>query len=178
HLSFMSRKVPALFAIDLTSERSHPDYHTSRDTLDKINRVSAVQAIDLWNAILSAVAVHPQPIEWQDKSDEPEEDEPRASIGTIKVSFGIRPDMDEYDDSKVEIGIGVASVTEGSPAEQAGVQAGDVLLRWNGAKITDITEWMQMLATHEVGDEVAVGVKRNGEELTLTATLAESTRGR
>ncbi len=49
--------------------------------------------------------------------------------------------------------------------------AGRRLVRWDGQKIADIRDWMGKLAEHEPGDVVNVGVKRDGEEITLEVTL-------
>ena len=155
--------VPVLFGIIADF---HDDYHTPRDTVDKINRVDAVHAINLWDEIASSMATRPDRFAFNDGSQE-EEPEPQASRAESKVRFGIMPG--NYDEDT--IGVLVGQVTPGGSADEAGVESGDLLMRWNGVKIGNVMEWMGMLASHEPGETVRVGIKRGGEELTLDVTL-------
>ena len=88
------------------------------------------------------------------------------SMSDIKVRFGIRPDYNADD-----LGIKISDVTEGGSAGLGGIQPGDILVRWDGQKVADIRDWMGKLAEHKPGDVVNVGVKRDGEEITLEVTL-------
>ena len=63
-------------------------------------------------------------------------------------------------------------VLEGSPAEAAGVQAGDVLVGLDDARIADLRGYSAALKAHAPGDEVTLRVRRGEEELTLRAVLA------
>ena len=166
HMAFERRGVPVLFGI-IARDTFHDDYHTPRDTVDKINRIGAVQAIDLWNSILSAVAVHPEAIPFKQRQEEPEE--APAAQRPRGVRFGIMPAYEEDPDA---IGVLIERVSPDGPAAQAGVQDGDRLIRWNGVKLSDMNDWMGKLGEHEAGDKVTIGVKRNGEEVTLEVTLA------
>ncbi len=67
----------------------------------------------------------------------------------------------------------VASVTPGGPAEQAGVEAGDVILEFDGKPIEKMRELPRIVASTEIGKEVAVVVWRRGERVELTAVLGE-----
>jgi len=55
HMSFARHKIPVVFSIT----GLHPDYHTPRDTSDKINRVGAVMVIDLYDKILQKASTIP-----------------------------------------------------------------------------------------------------------------------
>jgi hypothetical protein len=166
HMAFEAREVPVLFGI-IARDTFHDDYHTPRDTVEKINRVGAVQAIDLWHSILSAVAVHPERIAFKTPSEEPAQELTQAPRRGVR--FGISPGYEE--NAPGEIGVLVERVSSGGAAELAGVEAGDRLIRWDGVKISDLGDWMSKLAEHEPGDEVAVGVERGGEEVTLQVIL-------
>jgi putative serine protease PepD len=61
----------------------------------------------------------------------------------------------------------------GSPAEAAGVRPGDVLVALDGAPLADVRGYSAALKSHQAGDTVELTVRRDGEEMTLTATLAE-----
>ncbi|MCD7826869.1 MAG: trypsin-like peptidase domain-containing protein [Clostridiaceae bacterium] len=72
-------------------------------------------------------------------------------------------------------GVYVAEVSESSPAEEAGMQAGDVITELDGKTITTMTGLQEKLSKLKAGTEVTVVVKRldNGEykEVELNVTL-------
>jgi len=67
----------------------------------------------------------------------------------------------------------VASVTEGGPAEAAGVQQGDVILEFNGREVPKYRNLSRMVAETGVGKDVEVVVWRKGAEVTLKIQLGE-----
>lgn len=68
----------------------------------------------------------------------------------------------------------IVSVAAGSPAEQAGFRAGDVLVAMNGIALTEANKpaLKQAKSGLGVGKTIAYTVRRDGAESTLTATLA------
>jgi putative serine protease PepD len=68
----------------------------------------------------------------------------------------------------------VAAVVPGSPAEQAGLQQGDVITRFGDRTIHDSDELVAAVQAGKVGDRVEVTYKRNGVEQKATVTLAEA----
>ena len=69
-------------------------------------------------------------------------------------------------------GASVSKVETGTPAEKAGVQAGDVITAVNGTTLNSTTTLGSILSTLKSGDTVTLTVDRNGSTQTLTATLA------
>jgi len=69
-------------------------------------------------------------------------------------------------------GASVSKVETGTPAEQADLQAGDVITAVNGTTLNSTTTLGSMLSTLKPGDKVTLTVDRNGSTQTLTATLA------
>ena len=67
----------------------------------------------------------------------------------------------------------VASVTPTGPAEDAGIQAGDVILQFNGQEITQMRSLPRIVAETDVGREVDVLIWRRGDEQTVRVTLGE-----
>lgn len=67
----------------------------------------------------------------------------------------------------------VASVTPDSPAEAAGFQIGDTIVRFNGIPIDDMRELPRAVVRTEVGLEVEVIVIRDGEEHAIDVVLGE-----
>lgn len=71
-------------------------------------------------------------------------------------------------------GIYVVSVEEFSSAEKAGIQAGDVIVSFDGKDVKTMTELNTQKNTHEIGDEVKVKIIRNNKEHEYTITLGEA----
>lgn len=73
-------------------------------------------------------------------------------------------------------GILVREVNPGSPAEKAGVKAGDVITSFNGARIRTVGELREKLSAKrdEKNKTVKLGILRNKSEISLTVELPES----
>ncbi len=67
----------------------------------------------------------------------------------------------------------VASVTEGGPAEKAGIAGGDVILKFNGRTVPDMRKLPRMVAETPIGREVDVVVWRKGAEVVVKVVLGE-----
>ncbi|HEX6987200.1 MAG TPA: PDZ domain-containing protein, partial [Planctomycetaceae bacterium] len=65
----------------------------------------------------------------------------------------------------------VGQVRENSPAADAGLKAGDVLVAIDGRPVTRQAQVLQALGPKYAGETVEVTVKREGEETTMTVTL-------
>jgi serine protease Do len=83
----------------------------------------------------------------------------------------VTPDIAESMSLGKPRGALVADVTKGSPSEKAGVQAGDVIVQFDGRAINDSKELPRVVAETEVGKEVDVKVMRNGKETDVKVTL-------
>jgi dienelactone hydrolase len=57
------------------------------------------------------------------------------------------------------------------PAGVAGLQAGDVVLQFDGTRVASLPELRRLLGTHEAGDKVPIEVKRGDKTVTLTVEL-------
>ncbi|GAB3514357.1 trypsin-like peptidase domain-containing protein [Phytohabitans suffuscus] len=68
----------------------------------------------------------------------------------------------------------IGSVTAGSPAAKAGLQQGDVVVKFGDKNISDSDDLVAAVQSGKVGDQVQITFKRNGQEQTATATLAEA----
>jgi membrane-associated protease RseP (regulator of RpoE activity) len=65
----------------------------------------------------------------------------------------------------------VDQVLPGRAAEEAGIESGDRILAVDGRPASDFSELSDALAGYEVGDDVAFTIERDGDELTLDATI-------
>ena len=70
-----------------------------------------------------------------------------------------------------EDGCAVATVVAGEAAARAGMEAGDVILSVGDQRVKTFEELQIVIAQCEVGDEVAIKIRRDGEEQTLKATM-------
>jgi serine protease Do len=69
-------------------------------------------------------------------------------------------------------GVEVMGVQEGSPAEQAGIKTGDVLLSYNGENIVGAQQLGRLVSETPTGRKVKIEYWREGKVSTLTATTA------
>ena len=70
-----------------------------------------------------------------------------------------------------EHGMAITKVVDGSPAQQAGLQPGDVLVAVNGIDATNKDKIMEQKATFTPGQSVTWTVKRAGYNKDLKVTL-------
>jgi len=76
-------------------------------------------------------------------------------------------------DLPVDYGILIGEVVEGGPADEAGIEEGDIMLSLNGTDITPQDTLAELLLPLNPGDEVSATVLRDGDETELNLTLGE-----
>lgn len=73
-----------------------------------------------------------------------------------------------------EHGVIVAEVKDGSPAAKAGIEAGDVILKFNGKTVRTPHDLQRLVLAQKIGDEVEVTVHQQGGDVkSYTVTLGE-----
>lgn len=83
-----------------------------------------------------------------------------------RVMFGVVPA-----EQAAENGVEVAAVAPGSPAEAAGICAGDVIRMIGGMTVSDRRALLSAVLSHNPGDAAKVELLRGGQPLTLTITF-------
>lgn len=73
-----------------------------------------------------------------------------------------------------QTGVLVREVTDGVPAQKAGLVEGDFIIQANGQPVSDLIDLRRVLYRTGVDGEVTCTVLRNGEELELSFTLIDS----
>jgi putative serine protease PepD len=87
--------------------------------------------------------------------------------GTVQHAYlGIR-----VGDAQNDAGASIGTVTAGSPADKAGLKAGDVITAVDGKAITSADELTAAVSAHQPNDKVTLTVDRNGTTKTITVTL-------
>ncbi len=100
------------------------------------------------------------------------EKEAWLGVGNQSVNY----DLIEEHDLTVKYGAYIHWVEDDSPADEAGLQKGDVIIALEGEKITDSDDLSEALSEFNEGDEVSLEVVRDDKKLKLKATLDEKSR--
>lgn len=74
----------------------------------------------------------------------------------------------------VDEGAFITEVAVGSPADEAGIEAGDVIVEFDGEEITTADELIQAIHSRQIGQKVSIVYWRGNVQNTTYATLAES----
>ncbi len=93
----------------------------------------------------------------------------RGFLG-IEIAEVNRDLMNEYD-LEVNSGVYVGAVNEGSAADEAGIEAGDVIVGLDGSEIRTTAALLETVGRKRPGDEIAVTINRNGRKMEKKAVL-------
>jgi serine protease DegQ len=85
----------------------------------------------------------------------------------------VTPELADQLDLGVDEGALVFEVSDESPAERAGIRAGDVIVEVDGEPVRIVEDLLAALRERDPGDTVTVTIVRDGERRDLRATLAE-----
>lgn len=159
HASFYLKNLPVLhFFTDV-----HEDYHKVGDTPDKINAAGEARVVALAERALRAIADRPARLTFVRA---PSSAKMSSSNGS-NVYLGSIPDMAGSDTP----GLRLSGVSAGSPAEVAGLKAGDIIVVFDGKPVKDLYEYSDALYSHKPGDEVDIVVLRGGQRVTVHVKL-------
>lgn len=155
HTSFYLEDIPVLHFFT----GQHEDYHKPTDTADKLNYEGMVRIADFAQCLAQELALQDS-IPFTKTKDSSNDDAPR-----FKVTLGVVPD---YLFSGT--GMRIDGVSEGRPAQLAGMEKGDVVLRIGDHEVLDMMGYMEGLSMYEEGQTTPVEVLRKGENLVLDVT--------
>jgi len=158
HSSFYGKKIPVLFFFTGT----HEDYHKPSDDTDKINFTGEKEVLDYIFDVAMQIDQNPERPDYLlvEKRTSGQKMAYKVYVGTI-------PDFASNVD-----GYKISGVSEGSPAQEAGLQGGDIIIEFGGKKISNIYDFTYALGDFVPGDVVDVIVKRGKEEITFKVKLA------
>ena len=156
--TFNSAGVPCLSFFTGT----HADYHKPSDTPDKIDYEDLDRVADFAAAILRRIENAPEPPQFTKVDQQLQSGGGRAGV---RVFTGTIPDY-----SSEAKGLLLGGVVGGGPAEQAGLQKGDVIVEIAGQTIANIYDYTYALDVLKIGQPAKVVYIRGGvrRETTLT----------
>jgi Zn-dependent M28 family amino/carboxypeptidase len=156
HQSFYVRDIPVLFFFT----GSHPDYHKPSDTADKINAEGIRQIAEFVRLVALSVANEPERIAFtRVKSTS------RPTGGGFRVYLGTVPNYSDQSD-----GLKLDGVRPGSPAERAGLRAGDIVVKLGQVPVKNVYDYTYALGDLKAGQEVEVVIRRDNQPVTLKIT--------
>ncbi len=156
HTSFYLKNIPVLHFFT----GSHSDYHKPSDDFDKINYTGEKEVLELIVRLVDKMDAQPKLAFLTTKNKS------MNSARSFKVTMGVMPSYTSTDE-----GLKVDGVSDGKPAQKAGIQTGDVIIQIGDFKIKDIQAYMEALGKFEKGQSTDVKVKRGNETLTLQITF-------
>lgn len=156
--AFFLRGVPILSAFT----GSHEDYHTPRDTPEKLNYEGIARIARLMALVARALAVG------QDAPDFIAQEAPEAGQrrANLRAYLGTIPDYAESDAP----GVKLSGVSRNGPADTAGLRAGDVIVELAGRKIENIYDYTYAIEALKVGRTVQLVVQRDGNRVEMDIT--------
>jgi hypothetical protein len=157
---FYSRHIPSLHLFTGANQ----DYHTPDDDCDRINFEGLVTIATFAKALVANLAASETRLTPVIAAEKPSQGPPMRGRGGF---LGIVPDF-AYGGK----GIRIKGTVPKSPAESAGLQDGDVLVKIDGEALGDLQQLMTVLGSKNPGDEITLEVSRGSSVLTKQITLS------
>jgi Do/DeqQ family serine protease len=95
----------------------------------------------------------------------------RGILGIIAQP--LTPDLAKAFNSNLKNGAVVSHVLPESPAEESGLQAGDIITNVNGQKITSASEMRNLLSVTTVGEKLKIELQRQGKKQTINLEVQD-----
>jgi aminopeptidase YwaD len=149
HTSFYRKNIPVLFFFTGT----HTDYHKPSDDAEKINYEGEIRVIRMVYNIVEKTNELPKLTFTKTR-------EIQTSTGArFTVTLGIMPDY-----TYQKAGVRVDAVSDGKPAQKAGLIANDVIIGLGKTSVSNLEEYMKALSTFKKGDSTTVKIRRGDKE--------------
>ncbi|MFZ9694553.1 MAG: M20/M25/M40 family metallo-hydrolase [Chitinophagaceae bacterium] len=152
HTSFYRKDIPVLFYFT----GLHTDYHKPSDDANLINYAGMVKILRHVQGVVEKTNESGKLSFLKTKEAQ------TTTTARFSVSMGIMPDY-TYSGN----GVRADGVTEGRPAQKAGLKAGDIILQIGDYKISSMEAYMQTLGKFKKGDSTSVIYQRGKEQFTV-----------
>jgi aminopeptidase YwaD len=150
HTSFYRKDIPVLFYFT----GLHPDYHKPTDDFDKINYNGELEVIKNIYSVIGFL---------NDKNKlafTKTRETQTTTSARFSVTMGIMPDY-TYAGS----GVRADGVSDGKPAQRAGLKAGDIIIQLGDYNVSSLENYMQALGKFKKGEKTKVKFKRGNDVL-------------
>jgi hypothetical protein len=164
HTAFYNQDRPVVFFFTGT----HGDYHRPSDTADKIDADGMQKVAAVAARTIRALADRPDAPAFV-KVAPPAASGSTSGGGGYGPYFGSVPDFGESPTP----GVRLSGVRTGSPADRAGLRAGDVIVAFAGVTVRTLDDLTFALRSRRPGDSVEVRYLRDGREHTVQSTLEQ-----
>lgn len=152
HTSFYRKEIPVLFYFT----GLHTDYHKPSDDANLINYAGMVKILRHVQGVVEKTNESGKLAFLKTREAQ------TTTSARFSVSMGIMPDY-TYSGN----GVRADGVTEGRPAQKAGLKAGDIVLQIGDYKISSMEAYMQTLGKFKKGDNTTVIYQRGKEQFTV-----------
>ncbi|HEX4849753.1 MAG TPA: M20/M25/M40 family metallo-hydrolase, partial [Puia sp.] len=148
YTSFYKKDIPVLFFFTGT----HSDYHKPTDDADKINYTGELFVVKYIEDLLGNLDGKGK-LAFTKTREVQGRDMPHFS-----VTLGIMPDYSFSGD-----GVRIDGISEGRPAQKAGLKVGDVIVKLGDYSVSSLENYMEALSKFKKGDKTVVGYKRGND---------------
>ena len=155
HTSFYLQDIPVLHFFT----GQHEDYHKPTDDAEKLN-YEGMEEIAAYLFDLVKAMQGQEEIAFRKTKNESDE------VPRFKVTLGVIPDYLFSGE-----GMRIDGVSEDKPAQKAGLQKGDVVVKLGDSTVVDMMSYMRALSSFESGQTTTVVVERNGERVSSEVTF-------
>ncbi|MCP4254243.1 MAG: M20/M25/M40 family metallo-hydrolase, partial [Candidatus Scalindua sp.] len=163
--SFIDAGVPSVHLFS----GARDNYHRPTDTVDRIDTAGLVKTAAVLKEAVEYLAARPEPLastltvakESSDPQTKQTHKKRRVVLGTVPA----------YDYTGK--GVRLDGITTGSPAENVGLQEGDIIVRIGETEIEDLETFSDVLKTLQAGNEITVVYMRDGTEHSVTTKVVE-----
>ena len=153
--SFYMKKVPILSVFT----GSHSEYHSPRDTPDLLNYEGMEKITKFLSLIARGLAITVEEPDYL----EPQKPQELSTRAGLRAYLGTIPD---YGEGSVP-GLKISGVSKGSPAEKAGLTAGDIIVELAGRKIENIYDYTYAIDAVKIGQTTSIVVIRDNNKIEL-----------
>ncbi len=161
--AFIQAGIPAvqLFA------SAHEDYHAPGDTADKIDTAGLVKVAAILKEASEYLAnrIEPLTVTLSSVPISAESTEPKEKR---KTSLGTVPDFSYQGE-----GVRIDNTLPGSPAQQAGLQQGDILIQLAGQPVSDLASYAAILRSLKAGEKIELKYRRDDAVVVAEVVLVE-----
>ncbi|WP_350113308.1 PDZ domain-containing protein [Nitrosomonas sp.] len=131
------------------------DYHAPGDTADKIDTAGLVKVAAILKEATEYLTNRIEPLTVTLSSSAPAPAESATPKEKRKTSLGTVPDFAYQGE-----GVRIDNTLPGSPAQQAGLQPGDILIQLAGQQVSDLSSYAAILRSLKAGEKVELQYRR------------------